>query len=36
MNIQDLLLVLIPLVIVELALLAYTLWHIYSRQLQTR
>lgn len=30
MNIQDLLLVLIPLVIVELALLAYTLWHIFT------
>lgn len=30
MNIQDLLLVLIPLVIVELALLAYTLWYIFT------
>ena len=30
MNIQDLLLVLIPLVIVELALLAYTLWLIFT------
>ena len=30
MNIQDLLLVLIPLVIVELALLAYTLWQIFT------
>ena len=30
MNIQDLLPFLIPLVIVELALLAYTLWYIFT------